>query len=113
LSVPPTIVSIVSIVSIVLTGWSTTSFTPTALARWKTASDPVTHASTIAGSVTLATRSSNPGRPSRCPMFSYRPLLRSSRTRTRCPPASSRSQRWLPMKPVPPATRYVVMTILP
>ena len=38
-------------------------------------------------------------------MFSRRPVKKLSRQTTWWPSASSRSQRWEPMKPAPPVTR--------
>ncbi len=50
----------------------------------------------------------NWGWPSRCAMFSIRPVDRLSIDSTRWPAASSTSEKCEPMKPAPPVIRYVV-----
>src|SRR5262249_39904386 len=45
------------------------------------------------------------GAGDRCARLTGRPVLKSSRTRTRSPDAERASTRWEPMKPAPPVTR--------
>src|SRR5262245_49188016 len=88
--------------SIVWTGCSTISFTPTAAARWKTTS-PRSMSSASSGSLlTVSMKYSNPARPLRCAMLSIEPVERLSRINTSWPWSSSVSERWDPMKPAPP-----------
>ncbi len=76
-------------------------------ASWMTYSIPAQALATASRSRRSArmnsTRSFTPAR------LSSRPVERSSRTRTWCPSATSRSVTWDPMNPAPPVTRYRTM----
>ena len=74
-----------TLVSIVRTGLSTISLTPTAAARWKTTSHWSTSSATTAFSWTLSMVYPNRGWPRRCRMLSMLPVDRSSRMWTSSP----------------------------
>ena len=95
-----------TLVSIVRTGLSTISSTPTAAARWKTTSASSTSSATTARDCGRLDRVRELGSSLRWRMLSIAPVERSSRTWTRWPLASSSSARWLPMNPAPPVIKY-------
>ena len=95
-----------TLVSIVRTGLSTISLTPTAAARWKTTShsvDQLGDQRLVEDAVDRVVRSR--GWPFRCAMLSMLPVDRSSRTMTSSPRAEQASARCEPMNPAPPVMR--------
>ena len=91
-----------TLVSIVCTGCSTMSFTPTAAARWKTTSLRSIISARSDSLVTESTTYEKCLMALRCAMLSIEPVDRSSRTATSWPRSRSRSARCDPMKPAPP-----------
>src|SRR3954463_10506861 len=89
-------------VSIVYTGCSTISLTPTAAAKWKTTSLRSISSASSGSLFTVSMKYSKPGRPLRCEMLSIDPVDRLSRISTSCPFSSNASERWEPMNPAPP-----------
>ena len=69
-----------TLVSIVCTGCSTISLTPTAAARWKTTSLRSISSASSGSLLTESMMYSKPGRPLRCAMLSIDPVDRLSRT---------------------------------
>src|SRR6266480_3616381 len=91
-----------TLVSIVYTGCSTISLTPTAAAKWNTTSLRSISSASNGSLFTVSMKYSNPGRPLRWAMLSMDPVDRLSRMSTSCPCSSSMSERWDPMNPAPP-----------
>src|SRR5947208_2521260 len=95
-----------TLVSMVWTGLSTISSTPTAAARWNTTSASSTSSATRGALAAESTVYLKSGRSLRWRMFSIDPVERSSRACTRWPRAISSSARCDPMNPAPPVIRY-------
>src|SRR6267142_5095199 len=91
-----------TLVSIVWTGCSTISLTPTAAARWKTTSLRSISSASSGSLLTVSMKYSKPDRPFKRAMLSIDPVDRSSRISTSWPWSSNASDRWDPMKPAPP-----------
>src|SRR5436190_18726461 len=91
-----------TLVSIVYTGCSTISLTPTAAAKWNTTSLRSISSASSGSLFTLSMKYSNPGRPLRWAMLSMEPVDRLSRMSTSCPCSINISERWDPMNPAPP-----------
>src|SRR4051794_36455042 len=66
---------------------------------------------TVSGSATSPVSTSGAGRTAA--RLDARPVLKSSSTRTRAPPALSASTRWEPMKPAPPVTKQIPLMLAP
>src|SRR5947209_10473969 len=92
-----------------LSGCSSSSFTPTAAARWTTTSASLTTSSTTSSSSTEPSTKRNRGWVPAKPRFWRRPVESWSSTSTLSPRASSVSVKWEPMNPAPPVMRYVVV----
>src|SRR5438067_8311121 len=101
-----------TLVSIVWTGCSTISFTPTAAAKWKTTSLRSMSSASSGSLFTVSMKYSKPARPFRCAMLSIDPVERLSRMRTSCPWSSSASERCEPMKPAPPVINARTRNVL-
>ena len=91
-----------AIVSMVRTGSSHTSFTPTTLARWNTASASFTRRSTTRALQIVPFTKENFLLPFKDATFSSDPVLKSSSAVTTCPFFTSSSHRCPPIKPHPP-----------
>src|SRR6266480_258626 len=100
-------------VSIVRTGLSTMSLTPTAAARCKITSASSTSSAISDRFITVSRTYLNPSRPFRCSMFSMAPVDRSSMIVTFSPLSAIDSARWDPMNPAPPVIRYFIAHVPP
>src|SRR5688572_11746061 len=100
-----------TLVSIVCTGRSTISFTPTAAARWKTTSLRSIHSASSGSLSMVSITYEKPGILFRCEMFSMDPVDRLSMIPTSCPRCSSCSARWDPMNPAPPVISAFIVVL--